>query len=339
MNCVVAHWGEKKKPIFDAVVGVLESWGHRCVWMQRDDEASRSQLVQAIRSGEHGMLLTWQRFYPMQRDILDAVAAAPIRCVYMDYGFLPHYDSVVFDSEGDNAMSSLRRSWANGGPVAADDCRVDLDSIGLHSESAAAPVFDASSFEELGLIRYPFVLVPLQRPGDSVVRFDSTVTDFAALVRRVLLLAAHRIFVVVKLHPLDADLDLGVPDHIPGSHLIVRTRHGEANERLCEHLLSQTALVVGINSNMLFRALLHGRPVIACGEGWYTGSGAMHEVGGVAGLTSLSVPAPDWAARRRYIAACLSRQVHMSDLSNPERIRAVFDTIGVEVSGRTEAAC
>lgn len=337
MRWLVVHWGEKKKHIFDAVVGVLKSWRHDCTWMQRDDETTRARLVEAIASGAYDALLTWQRFFPMQKDIVEAIASTSIRRVYMDYGFLPHYDSVVFDSEGENACSSLRRQWMDASTSSEDESRVDPQVDAILRGYSAAPVGDPPACMELGLIRYPFVLVPLQRPSDSVVRFDSTIRDFAALVRRVLLLAAHRVFVVIKLHPLDADLDLGVPDHIPGSHLILRTRHGDLNERICDYLLSQAALVVGINSNMLFRALLHGRPVIACGEGWYSGSGAVHEVNGVSGLTSLSTPAINWAARRKYIAACLSQQVHVRDLSNPERIRMVLDTIGVELPGQAEA--
>ncbi|MEE9187652.1 MAG: methyltransferase domain-containing protein, partial [Bacteroidota bacterium] len=328
MRWLVAHWGDNKRHVFDPVVHSLEQLGHECEWIARDDMEVRPKLIAAIKSNELDGLLTWQRFYPMQHDVLQALQESTLQTVYMDYGFAPHYESVVFDSKGENATSQLRRSWPNNPVQAAGEGNEATVDAFLKEQEAKKHMLPRE-FPELRDLFYPFVFVPLQRPTDSVVKYDSTAHDFGRLVRRVLLLAAHRLFVVIKTHPLDADLDLGIPDRVAGRHVVLRRSFGDQNEELCDFLLSEAALVTGINSNMLFRALLFGKPVIACGEGWFSGSGALQEVNGIDGLTSLECGPIDRFARRRYIRACLDRQLVFTQLSDPKEIKRVFATIGI----------
>ncbi|MGI9015261.1 MAG: hypothetical protein ACR2GY_13585 [Phycisphaerales bacterium] len=47
----------------------------------------------------------------MQRDILDALTESTIQTIFMDFGFIPHYETVVFDTKGEGAVSQLRESW------------------------------------------------------------------------------------------------------------------------------------------------------------------------------------------------------------------------------------
>lgn len=329
MRILLAHWGDKKRHIFEPIAFGLKSLGHECAWIARDDMAERPRLLDEIRSNRIDLLLTWQRFYPMQSEIGDAIRQAGPRTLYMDYGFVRHYESVVFDSLGENAASALRQSWSQVAAIGMPN--VDLGAIA--AEHAPRAILDEGELPEwFERVEYPFVFLPLQRAHDSVIRFDSTVHDFGKLVRRVLLLARGRFFVVTKVHPLDADQNLGVPEYTARSHLIMRSGFGPANEAMNRCLLRDAALVVGINSNMLFRAMLYDRPVIATGSGWFSGSGALIEVAGVDGLRSLVVPPPDYAARRRYMSACLARQLLITELSEPEALERVFRAAGVEMT-------
>jgi len=179
--------------------------------------------------------------------------------------------------------------------------------------------------------------VPLQRPSDAVVRYDSSVHNFGELVRRCLFLARGQSYVVVKTHPLDSDIDLALPDYIHGSHSILRLSSGTQNEIICDYLLSRASLVVGVNSNMLFRAIVFGTPVIATGRGWYSGSRAVHEVDGVGDLDILSLAPPCLDSQRRYIATCLCRQLRFDELSDPARLASVLLRIGARPN--VGAAC
>lgn len=336
MRWIIAHWGANKKHIVEAVAGGLERMGHSCTWMQRDDMTVRGELVSAIAGGEFDGLLTWQRFFRMQGDLLEVVGQGKVRTVYLDFGFWPHYECVVFDTAGENAISALRGTWSD--PSGRAALRIDeaaADAL-FQEHALKATVKDPPDIPELEAMTYPFVFVPLQRPGDSTVRFDSSVHDLGQLVRRILFLAANRFYVVVKTHPLDAELDLGVPERVEGGHVIIRRSYGGENERVCDFLLSQASLVVGINSSMLFRAILFGKPVIATGQGWYSGSGAIQEVDGLDGLHALDHGPIDWAARRRYVGACLARQLPFADMGDPEALRRVFEAIGFGIPAHTD---
>lgn len=329
MRWLVADWSGNKGHIFDAVCQSLRDLGHSTTAVSRSDPAQRERFLSEIRSGNYDRLLTWQRFYRMQKDILAALKDSELQTVFMDFGFVPHYGSVVFDTEGENAASSWLRFWQDGGPEDLSDTDIAAAENLLGQEAARGRLLAKPIAEEFQNLRAPFVFVPLQRPRDSVVRYDSTVHDFGALIRRVLLLAGQAQFVVCKTHPLDRDLDLGVPETIRDRHVIVRRSFGEENDLVCDYLLSKSALVVGVNSNMLFRALLFGTPVIATGAGWYTGSGAYAEVSGVSGLSNLAVAPPDLNAQVRYVATCLSRQLTFEELEDSRKVASLLARLGV----------
>ncbi len=297
--------------------------------MPRNDMNRRPALLGAIASGDFDVLLTWQRFYPMQRVIVEAISEAGIRTVFADFGFVPHYETVVFDNDGENASSSWPAMWQTAEMPSLDGEFVTaaerlIETAALNASLAPCPLGVA-----FANVRMPFVFVPLQRPRDSVVRYDSDVHDFGSLCRRVLFLARGRYFVIVKTHPLDSAMDLGIPDHVRHSHLILRSGFGADNERTCDWLLANASLVVGVNSNMLFRAITFGTPVIATGRGWYSGSGALTEVNGLDGLGGLWTGVPDRVAQKRYIAMCLSRQLLFSELSSPDKLGALLGRLGI----------
>jgi|GEM_PF-5677401 len=201
MRWLLADWGRSKRERFDAVVEGLRGLGHDVVRLPRNDMKRRPDLLEAIECGGFDALITWQRFFRMQRDIRGALTRSGIRTVYMDFGFVPHYQSVVFDTEGENATSSWPAMWRNGGiPTPEPEFMAAAERL---VEDAAARVarLDCPLGDDSEVPRRPFIFVPLQRTGDSVVKYDSSVNDFGALVRRVLALADDRWFVVIKTHP------------------------------------------------------------------------------------------------------------------------------------------
>lgn len=106
MRWLLADWGSNKRHIFDGVAEGLRRLGHQVTNIPRNDMNRRPALLGAIVSGDFDVLLTWQRFYPMQSEIVEAIGTAGIRTVFADFGFVPHYETVVFDTDGENASSS-----------------------------------------------------------------------------------------------------------------------------------------------------------------------------------------------------------------------------------------
>ena len=330
MRYLIADWGNLKRARFDQGESGLTALGHEVHRISRHGMEHRPELLTAIRSGHHDVLLTWQRFFRMQRDILGSIADSGIATLFMDFGFVPHYDTVVFDRDGENAVSSWPNMWRTGTvphiPSQFEDAAdKHLDDLEQRRERLPA------AFSLLGIREQrPFIFVPLQRTGDSVLRFDSDATEFRSLVNRVIGLAGDRYFVVIKPHPLDRNIDLGLPDHLPRRHLIVRRWFGAKNEELCDSLLAQANAVVGINSNMLFRATNFGSPTIAVGRGWYCGSGVMREVDGVVNLHSLEVSRVHRHIRRRYLSFALSGQLTRSEVQDPESLGGLLRRVGLQ---------
>jgi hypothetical protein len=329
---LVADWKGNKGHVFEDVISSLQALGHSVQIIPRSDPGRRNELVDAIRCGKYHALLTWQRFYRMQKELTSAINESGIKTLFMDFGFLPHYNSVVFDTRGENAESSWPAAWAEGGPSDLTDEDLETADSLMQAEAARARLMKPPAEPEFQRVPQPFIFLPLQRPGDAVVKFDSSVHDFGKLFRRVLFLARNTHFVVCKTHPLDQNLDLGVPDRIGSKHLVVRRSFGNENEDVCDFLLSHSSLVVGVNSNMLFRAMLFGTPVIATGRGWYSGSGALHEVDGLDGLTTLSVPLPDVDAQRRYLAKCMTRQLYFHELGDTDCLQGMLKRLGLDVA-------
>ncbi len=331
MNWIIAHWGGGKEEVFKQVAGSLEALGAKCSWMCRSEPAGRKEIIDGLRGGDFDGLLTWQRFYSAQSELQEAVEASGVQSVYMDFGFQPHYGSVVFDPEGENGTSAIRRLGASG--------ELPKPSLGALERVERLRVRGGIDEETMGRVQrmvetahHPFVFVPLQRPMDAVIRYDSSVRDFGELIRKVLFLAKGRMYVVVKTHPLEKDIDLGVPDEILGQHIVLRGGFHGDNESACEYLLQNASIVLGVNSNMLWRAMLMNKPVIALGRGWHSGSGVMDECNSLAELNSIRARNTDLMKRTRFLASCLDRQLELGELAEPDSVSRVLGNIGVRLS-------
>lgn len=177
MRFLLVDWGENKTHIFASVRQSLEAGGHSTRTISRSSPDQRASLVEAIRSGHFDALVTWQRFYPMQRDILQAIADSRVRTVFMDFGFVPHYHAVVFDSAGENAVSSWPGMWGAGTSPHIEPSYCEAADALMRERAAEARLAPVPACLEASGLRLPFIFVPLQRPRDSVVRYDSKVRD------------------------------------------------------------------------------------------------------------------------------------------------------------------
>ena len=326
MRWLIVDWGQSKRHIFEPMIMSMRSLGHDCVAVTRGGAENDERVAGAIRSGSFDAMLTWQRFYPAQESIIEALRDAELHTVYMDFGFLPHYESVAFDVAGENAASAMARRWSSREfarePVNPVELRATKRLVETHAPRWS---FDEQSGDAvLPALYTPFVFVPLQRPRDSVILYDGSVHDFGSFVRRILFLARGTLYVVVKTHPLDNDIDLGLDDYVANSHMVIRTGTGGDNERINETCLRGASLVVGVNSNMLFRALLHNRPVISAGRSWFSGSGAYTEVDGLDGLVSLAGVSPPSRLRWRVVHEAIRSQLLTGELSDRKAVERML---------------
>ena len=159
--------------------------------------------------------------------------------------------------------------------------------------------------ELAGVVKLPFIYLPIEISSGEAEGHECEVENAGALVRRALFLAAHKCFVVITL-PSDATaVDLGVPDRADGRHVVLRTGPARDDGRLQEFLFQNAALVVGGGTAAMLRAMAHNRPVLALAPGWYSGTGAVHEVEGLDAFHSLQVDAARASARRRAVRKLL----------------------------------
>jgi len=94
MRWIFAHWGANKRHIFEPLARSLKHLSDRIAYVRRDDMDCRPDLLSAIHGGRYDGLLTWQRFYHGQNDILTALKSTSIKTVFLDLGFFSHYGSV-----------------------------------------------------------------------------------------------------------------------------------------------------------------------------------------------------------------------------------------------------
>ena len=172
-----------------------------------------------------------------------------------------------------------------------------------------------------GVIKLPFVYLPVSIPFDGDAEPAAQLETVGALVRRVLFLATHKYFVVVSaradspasrfsLDKLHSEPLFGVPEHLPERHLIVNIEDGVAHADIEEYLLQNAALVVGSGDAALIRAMLYNRPILVLEPGWWSGAGGVHEVEGLEALHSLQVDGAGAGARKRLVVEWLTKEEH-----------------------------
>lgn len=328
MRWALATWGQSKEETFSNIEKSLLSLGHECSRFRRDCSEGRTALLEALESNGFDGVITWQRFYPRDKAIRSKIHELRLKTVYLDFGFVPHYRTAVFDCEGENAQSSWPTAWQRGGVEGVTEADLSNARSLIERESNRTRSIAAPDLLNNRQLTQPFIFVPLQRSCDAVIRYDAAVPPFPDIVRRILMLAKEQFSVVFKVHPIDHGEDIGVPDYVSNSHLVVRTPVGKENDRMTDYLIANASLVVGINSNMLFKAAVVGVPVVALGRGWFTNSGVFTEVDDIRRLQHLKSKLVSYDTRVRYVAACLSRQMLISELDQPAKIEAMLAKIG-----------
>lgn len=312
-------WDSPSKMMTNVAVG-LERLGFRIERASRGQ--NKADIVTRIQRGGVTLLVTQQRFYGSDRRVTNAIAEHDVHTVFLDFGFTQHYQSVVLDPDGENATSRLRREIPG----------MPLIDHGLKPKPTGPRGTAPSPVRPVG--NGPFVFIPLQRPRDMVVRVDSSVRDMGRLVQAVLDITPPQIPVIVKPHPHDRNM----PIRAKGQNLhICRMGFSPRNEQINEWLLAHAAVIVGINSNMLYRAIEYNKAIIAVGTGWFSDANVVTTVNGIDGLSELSTLyvdqperyIPDWLYRQRYLHATLQRQILIDDLTKPECLAPVLRRCGL----------
>ena len=170
--------------------------------------------------------------------------------------------------------------------------------------------------ELVGVIKLPFVYLPLNAAGAEQGKKESDSEGVGMLVRRTLFLAAHKYFVVITVPSSASDLDLGVPDRLDGRHLVLRLSPQEQDGTLQEFLLQNAALVIGGHAHMLLLAMLYNRPILVLEPGWYSGTGAVHEVEGLEAFHALQLDVALPSARKPAILSWLGVKQNRASLDS-----------------------
>ena len=190
------------------------------------------------------------------------------------------------------------------------------------------------------VIKLPFFYVPVSIPFEADTELPEQVERAGPLVRRVLFLAAHKYFVVVGVRPESATsrfpLDtlhstplFGVPEHLPDRHLILEMEDGAENGGVEEYLLQNAALVIGGSADVMIRAMLYNRPILALEPGWYSGKGIVQEVEGLEALHSSQVDVASTSQRRKAIDEWARSEVNGELLAASAALKPLLEEAGL----------
>lgn len=211
-------------------------------------------------------------------ELYRACQAHKIPFVVFDRGALPN--SWFFDGHGFNADSSSydRSMWDKELSTEQREA-IELYINDLTSSETALE----ENGERIGVygLRNKYQLhgkkilfVPLQRPGDSVIRYFAgdaeSIEDFCGFVSRLSLLLGDEWRVLVKKHPLESSIPA-----VPGAIVVSDRTH-------VNDLLAASDAVLVINSGVGLLATFFGKPTFNLGNAFYSHQGLSEQVTSVA---------------------------------------------------------
>ncbi len=185
---------------------------------------------------------------------------------FAEQGWFPQTKQFYIDSDGPNALSSIRGA-ANG--VTLTDANRRYIRKRLHS-------FHLNT----NRIGEGYIYVPLQIVQDTTIRYWSNIQDHIG--HKVLWFAERmcEVFagekIVLRAHPHDrGTLNEKLNDLVKRFDNVTISRCGTSKE-----WAAGAKAVVGINSTVLLEALTFNKPVAALGEGIFSGNGVVYEADG-----------------------------------------------------------
>ncbi len=201
------------------------------------------------------------------------------KCVFGELGFFDHYSTCYFDFSGTNCKSQNLIDDVQGYQFPPKEF------FGLQNQYRKEPLFEGR-----------YVFVPLQDEQDTQITMYSPFKTMNEVVQYVSDLTAYwgdDVKILYKQHPM-APCNITVKD----SRLI------EVTEDV-HHYLEDAELVIGVNSSVLFEALLYHDRVLTLGLG-------------------LSSRLCYGDSRRDFVLHCYNKQINQGHLSDPKHIKETW---------------
>jgi len=254
------------------------------------------------------VVVLWNGELPMDVMVKDECRNRGIPILYCEMAWFPQSDTVYFDWEGVNGASSIRR-----------ETLVPIGSTRLRELDRFLARYHAAMAGDPAPRRLPrgFLLLPLQ------VESDSNILRFSPIKRMIEFVRTVRQFfpdeaILVRPHPKAPAMQAALP---------AGCCYTEPQMDL-HRLLPRAKAVVALNSTVLLEALTHFKPVIAYGEGMFSGQGVACEASEATDAEMRKfVGEPLDAQRRARIAGFLyelifHRTFYNRDLGNPAKVRS-----------------
>lgn len=230
------------------------------------------------------LFFLWNGATFWQRALAHVAKGKGAPCFYLERGLLP--GTLVIDPNGVNYNSSLAGSrWAAGSaekPSEEEEARLQvfLQLVKGSHRTVVPHGEDVGSQHARGLLGIPpgakIVVLPLQLENDSNILFNSpffrTMPQVIAVLQKSLD-NLRDVWVVIKPHPEDKDRVLELSE-LCGPRCLL------SGNLSLPSLLAIADVVVTVNSNVGFEALIQGKPVVALGRAIYTEKGFTFDIAG-----------------------------------------------------------
>lgn len=278
----------------------LEALGHTCtlyvhpralradVFHRHVVSARVAMTLEDINS--YDVCFTWNGSSEGDKELIEIFGRD--RCVFGELGFFDHYSTCYFDFSGTNCKSQNlieRIPSANFSPNGFMDL--------------------VNKYRKPQLFEGRYIFIGLQDEQDTQITMYSPFKTMNEVVQYVSDLTAcygDDITILYKKHPM-APCNIDVKD----SRLL------EVKEDV-HHYLADAELVVGVNSSVLFEALLYHDRVLTLGLG-------------------LSSRLCYGDSRREYVYHCYKKQISQAHLSDPNHIKEtwMYQTLMEKYNGNT----
>ncbi len=346
-NCLILNWGMPQ--IMRYTHTALQRSGYNPTTIFRGPAGGGTWVdssVKFIEDHRPGYLFSWQRLYGQARPIWRMANAYKVRHVIMDFGLWPHYQTAIYDPQGENRESAL---VGNFDAIESDQRQRSIITktipVVTQIGNMLLSVADQAPNEIRGtpMKRLPperdFVFLALQRCArgrpDKVLELDAVPSRRDPLdVARDVVRECEKQgkFVVIKQHP--QGINIGIPSKIiteplpergPNHWLMPMVKGRGKNEVLISWCIKNCSHLVTVNSTTWSLALAIDKPVSCIGRGWFSFNGIVNECK----LISDAIPTPESSGERgkRFVALMLSRQLRHEHCERANKLREVMRNI------------
>jgi SAM-dependent methyltransferase len=227
-------------PSVRKVLKSLRGTGHRVMTTLPRSNGAET-LKWALRHNiKHGVVLM-NNISDWERQLRTECRKEKIPVITFEDGFIPHYTSLHFDYRG--------FCWDSSFPDKNIKLYDDVQEDFSHVKYDMTPPIE---------INKPFVFVPLQTLGDSVILHGSDIKNWEEFVNKVRGEVSEKYDLVVKNHPREHTKYVSRREDIK----VINSGLGWA--------IKECEFVVGVNSGVLYESsIIFNKPVYYYGRSWY----------------------------------------------------------------------